>query len=178
MLSNLSIKIRLFLVLIIGALGLVILSIFALAEIDDGLIGAYDRQLKTISDAAYSTVQSHYDAYQAGDVTLEEAQANAAKAVSVMRYEGKNYLWINDLDGVLVMHPHRAERVGESMLELTDAKGTKIYQEFVAAAREGGGFVEYFGRRPGADEKLTSPKKAYIQTFGPWDWAIGTGHLC
>ena len=174
MLGQLSIKFRLAVIVVIGIFGLTALGVFSLIEKKAELRAQYERRLETITTLALSVAGARQADVQAGLMELEEAQAEAAREIGELRYDDDNYLWINDLDGILVVHPHRAEQIGTSMLGLTDHDGTFIYREFTAAARNGGGFVGYVGRRPNSEE-MTSPKLAHVTLFEPWDWAIGTG---
>ena len=174
MLRKLSIKRRLSAIVVISALGLTALGAYALLEKRAELTAQYERRLETITALALSIVEARYAESQSGEITVQDAQSLAAQDVSELRYDGNNYLWINDLDGILVAHPHRAEQIGTSMLGLTDPNVTQLYREFVEAANNGGGFVGYVSRRPDSDT-MTSPKLAHISHFEPWNWAIGTG---
>ncbi len=174
MLSRLTIKLRLIIVATVGLVGLVFLGAEKVAEIRAELHSAVEQRLEMVTEIGLSIAQTRFDETAAGTLSEAEARARAAAEIAELRYEGTNYLWINDLDGILVAHPHRAEQIGTSMLGLTDSDGTPIYRRFVEAARDGGGFVGYVGRRPGSDQ-MTSPKLAHIAVFEPWGWAIGTG---
>ncbi|MBV5335600.1 cache domain-containing protein, partial [bacterium] len=47
-------------------------------------------------------------------------------------------------------------------------------REFVAVAgRQGGGFVYYKWPKPGLKDPVE--KIAYVQTFAPWGWIVGSG---
>ncbi|MCP5365052.1 MAG: cache domain-containing protein [Hyphomicrobiales bacterium] len=144
-------------------------------DLKDTLITERKAQLKDLVSAARSVAADYHTRAESGEMTKDKAQAEAKRAIGNLRYADKGYFWINDLQGILVMHPHRPERVGQSMLELTDVNGKKIYSAFVdTAKRDGGGFVDYVGRRPGSKD-MTSPKLAYVGSFEPWGWIIGTG---
>ena len=53
------------------------------------------------------------------------------------------------------------------MLELTDVNGVKFIRELLAAAKRGGGFVEYHWDDPSVkgDEATGSPKLSYTEGF-------------
>ena len=174
MLNHLTIKLRLALLVAVSLVGLALLGTIQVLDLRGQRVSEAQDRLNMVTEAALSIAQARHADAIAGALTSAEAQALAAAQITELRYEGSNYLWINDLDGILVAHPHRTDQVGTSMLPLTDANGTAIYQEFVAAARTGGGYVDYVGRRPGSEE-MTSPKLAHIVSFAPWEWGIGTG---
>ena len=174
MLRNLSIRVWLWLMVPLAVAGLVALGVFTIVEERAAMRTQAEKRLQTVTALAVSIAESRHADWAAGRLSEDDARTQAAEAISALRYDGNNYLWVNDLDGILVAHPHRAEQIGTSMLGLTDSDGTKIYQEFTQAAANGGGFVGYVGRRPNS-EAMTSPKLAHIAPFEPWEWAIGTG---
>lgn len=111
---------------------------------------------------------------KAGLMTLEAAQKEAAHHVSQLRYEKKEYLWINDLNAVCIMHPIKPELNGKDLSDMKDPKGVRIFMEFVKVCKEkGGGFVPYMWPKPG--EKDPVPKISYVKTYGPWGWVVGSG---
>ncbi len=174
MLRNLSIKYRLFAIVGLAVIGLAAIAANGLWELKQSLM--QDRQDKTREhvELAISIAADFHQRAETGEMDAAAAQSAAAGAIQVLRYAGNNYFWINDLEGILVMHPHREDQIGTSMLDLTDREGTKIYQEFLrAVADDGAGIVDYIGRRPGTE--INAPKIAYVQTFEPWGWVIGSG---
>ena len=174
MLRSLPIRVWLWLMVALGVAGLMALGLLTMVEERAAMRAQAERRLETTTAVAVSIAESRHADWVAGIISEDEAKAQAAEVIAALRYDGNNYLWVNDLDGILVAHPHRAQQIGTSMLGLTDSNGTLIYREFTQAAANGGGFVSYVGRRPNA-ETMTSPKLAHIATFEPWEWAIGTG---
>ncbi len=74
----------------------------------------------------------------------------------------------------MVMHPYKPELDGTDLAGYQDPNGKHLFVEFVRVCREnGGGFVEYFWPKYGADEP--QPKLSYVEVFEPWNWIIGTG---
>jgi methyl-accepting chemotaxis protein len=111
---------------------------------------------------------------KAGLVTLEVAQKEAARHISKLRYEKKEYLWINDLNAMCIMHPIKPELNGKDLSGMKDPNGVHIFQEFVKVCKEkGGGFVNYMWPKPG--EKDPIAKISYVKTFAPWGWVVGSG---
>lgn len=174
MIQRLSIRLRLSIIVAAGVLGLIALGIQELSGLRAELLAQHQERLQAITHVARSIAEARHDEAERGDLTRVDAQRIAAAQIQELRYDGNNYLWVNDLQGRLVAHPHRVDQIGTSMLSLTDSEGTQIYREFVDAAHSGGGFVDYVGRRPGSDS-MTAPKLAHITAFQPWGWAIGTG---
>jgi len=165
---------RLTLIVIASIVGMVVIAALGLVSARDSMME--ERRIKTreVVELAVSIASAAEARVRSGELSAEAAQTLALDRIREMRYAGDNYFWINDLDGVLLMHPHRAKAIGTSVLGLKDAAGQLMYVSFLdVARRDGGGFVEYVGRRPGTD--INAAKLSYVQTFKPWGWVIGTG---
>ncbi|MBI3443790.1 MAG: cache domain-containing protein [Magnetospirillum sp.] len=169
-----SIRFRILAIPALAALGLVAFAIITVLTVRTGQMEVRRVQIHSVVESAVKMAEAYHTKAKKGEMTEAEAKAQALAAIGMMRFDGDNYLWVNDLDGILLMHPFRAKEVGKSMLEVKDSAGKFIYQAFVATGRAGGGLVDYVGRRPGADS-YDSPKLAQIIPYGPWGWGIGTG---
>jgi methyl-accepting chemotaxis protein len=111
---------------------------------------------------------------KSGALTLEDAKKLAAVRLGTLRYGEQDYLWINDLQPRMVMHPFKPELNGKDLSGTKDPGGKLIFQEFVRVCREkGGGFVDYLWPKPGASEPVH--KVSYVKLFEPWGWVIGSG---
>jgi methyl-accepting chemotaxis protein len=123
-----------------------------------------------------STILSDYQAQvDAGKLSKEEAQKQAADKVKLLRYNSKEYFFISDVNCRLVANPLRPEMEGKDMSSFKDADGKFVYQEFTKAATsdQGAGFVDYRQIKP--KESEPQPKLSYTKLFKPWGWVIGTG---
>jgi methyl-accepting chemotaxis protein len=162
------------LIVVVSIVGMVLVSLIGLYTARDNLIEERKVKSRSLVELAASLAQAAEARARAGEIPLDVAKADALARIRELRYEDDNYFWVNDLDGILLMHPHRANAIGTSVLGLKDAAGTLMYQKFLAVARESGaGFVDYVGRRPGTD--VNAAKLSYVKTFTPWGWVIGTG---
>ena len=76
-----------------------------------------DRQRATrfAVETASGTVESLGKAAASGEITVEEAQKRAIAQLRVMRYDGKEYFWINDMQPRMVMHPVKPELDGKDL---------------------------------------------------------------
>jgi methyl-accepting chemotaxis protein len=130
--------------------------------------------LKSIIDFAYSLIKNYDEKAASGLMTLNEAQKRAIEDLRVARYLGKEYVWINDLQYRLVMHPYKPELEGLDQTNYIDVYGKHIFVEFVNASQsQAGGFVEYSW--PKYEGKQGVPKIAFVKRYQPWGWVIGTG---
>jgi methyl-accepting chemotaxis protein len=72
------------------------------------------------------------------------------------------YIWINDLNGVILMHPIKNKLVGRNMTGIKDRTGKRFIAVGVQLAEEqGSGWVGYMWPKPG--EKQVSPKVSYVK---------------
>ncbi len=143
---------------------------------EESMTDGYSMEIKSQVQGALSVIQSFYDRSQSGELTEEEAKKMAAEAVRAMRYrdDASGYIWIDGEDHVLVMHPILTEQEGTNRYDLTDQNGVKVTQSVVSAARNGGGFNEFYFTK--SDGVTVAPKVAYAQMFEPWGWAVATGN--
>ena len=77
---------------------------------------------------------------KANKITSEEAKQRAYNAIKAMRYgnDKKDYIWINDFEPKIIMHPIRKELEGKNVSDFKDSNGLFIYQEIVKIAKKNG----------------------------------------
>jgi methyl-accepting chemotaxis protein len=172
--KSMSIKTKLSLVIIIVMLGLLAVSAFSLFNEKSSLLK--DRQAKTrnLVEAAYSVVVYQHELQTKGVLTEEQAKTAAMSLIKALRYEGKEYFWINDMTPRVLMHPTKPELDGKDVSDLKDPTGKKLFVEFAEVVKkEGAGFVSYMWPKPGFTEPV--PKISYVKGFSDWGWVIGSG---
>ncbi len=131
----------------------------------------YRQQLKSIVDVAHHTVAQ---VYARTDIDEAEKKRQAAALVGAMRYNEKDYLWINDMGPSMVMHPIKPALNGKDLSAFKDPQGKKLFVEMIDVCRQNGeGTVDYLWPKPGHDEPVA--KLSYVKLFKPWNWVIGTG---
>jgi len=166
-------------VAILGALGISFLKESMdqdLATYEEAMNAGYSLEIKSEIQGAISVVQGYYDRSQTGELTEEEAKEMAKEEIRVMRYrdDGSGYMWIDDTDYNLVMHPILPEQEGNNRYDLTDQNGVKIIQSIMKSAEAGGGYNQFYFTK--ADGVTVAPKYAYSEKFEPWNWVITTGN--
>jgi methyl-accepting chemotaxis protein len=109
-----------------------------------------------------------------GHLTRAAAQTLAAAAIKGMRYQGAEYLWINDMQPTMIMHPVKPELNGKNVGGLADPTGFHLFTAMVDVVKtRSEGTVPYMWPRPGAEAPV--PKLSYVKGFAPWGWIVGTG---
>ena len=171
---SLSISRRLWLILIVSVLMLFVLAAAMLKQIHDDLYRAKAEKTMHVVQTV-SGVLSYYQGLEAaGTMTREAAQQQALKEIRVLRYGQGDYLWINDLRPVMVMHPTNPKLEGQDLSGIKDPDGFAVFNEMVTVAKsQGAGLVDYRWPKPGASEPVK--KTSYVQLFQPWGWILGSG---
>lgn len=103
----------------------------------------------------------------------EEAQRRAIERLESLRFEGNNYIFVYQSDGLMLVQPALPDRVGTSMLDATDASGQHMIRDMAEIAEQGGGFYQYEWPHPETGEPET--KYSYADGVDGWDWVLGAG---
>ncbi len=125
-------------------------------------------------------------AVQQAVAILEKEGAAGLDKVGKIRFCGDNYVFVNDFEGVTLMHvkPHL---IGKVLIGLKDDTGKRFFADFTKMAQSakantvngeyynGSGWVSY--RWPKPDETAFSPKVSYIQgcLMGGQNIYVGAG---
>ena len=131
-------------------------------------------QLRYETEEAMSICEFMYGKYQAGEMTMEEAQKQSADIIRDLRYnDGNGYFWVDTSKGINVVLLGR-DTEGQSRWDLTDSSGNKFIQQMIEnGLKEGGGYTELMFAKPNETEEL--PKINYTAYYEPFDWVMGTG---
>jgi methyl-accepting chemotaxis protein len=164
------------LVLAVLALGsLAGLGLFVIEQSRENLYEQKKADIRHVVEAAASIIAGYEKRAAAGEMTRAQAQAEARKTLTTLRYQSSEYVFALDFEGNFVIHPIKPERIGKNAIGEKDPSGKAYIQEFVAAAKRGGDFVSYGFQLPQSTQR--ADKISYIAGFQPWQWAIGSGVL-
>jgi len=130
-------------------------------------------------------------AFSADDCGAPAVKANVDKAVEIINKEGKagfeaagkirfckdeGYIYITDINGLMVMHPVAAHLVGKSVAAIKDPSGKLFFAEMIdKVKKQGSGWVPYKWPKPGqktAADKCGYAKKATIDKV---DYIVASG---
>lgn len=165
--------------LVLGALGVSFLKKSMdqnMETYERAMYDGYRTEIKSEVQSAVAIIQGYYDRSQSGELSEAEAKRLACEDIRAMRYrdDSTGYMWIDDTDYILVMHPILPEQEGNNRYDLTDQNGIKIIQNIMKTANAGGGYNEFYFTK--ADGVTVAPKLAYSEKFGPWSWVVTTGN--
>ncbi len=174
LLGNIKIKYKLWIIIGLMAMGTAVLISVSLMSLKDNLLE--DRKIKTkhVVETVHGFLNHYYGMEQSGELSRQEAQQAAQKAIEALRYDKDEYFWINDMNAVVIMHPIKPALNGKDLTNLEDANGKKIFSEFVGVVKASGeGYVNYLWPKPGHDDPQA--KVSYVKGFSPWGWIVGNG---
>lgn len=121
----------------------------------------------------FTVINEQYNAHK-DKMTKSELRAHIKKLVNSARYGENGYFWINDLKGVMIMHPIQTNLDNQNLYDWQDENGKKIFKAFAhVASTIKEGFVDYVWPKPGF--KKAQEKVSFVKLFEPFTWVIGTG---
>jgi len=134
---------------------------------------AYQATLQKVMNRVFSELESIEKEKGLG---LEEKQQKAKDFIKIVRWgpEKKDYFWINDDQGKMLMDPYVPDLVGKDLSDFKDQNGKAVFVEFIKICREKEqGFIDYFW--PRYEGKKPVQKVSLVRLFKPWGWIVGTG---
>ena len=118
------------------------------------------RNTRAFVQTAVQAAQGYADKAKAGQLSEADAKAKAMAEIGALRYDGSEYVWINDMQPRMVMHPIKPEMNGKDLADYADPNGKKLFVAFVdAVKRQGSGDVDYEWPRPGAIRPAARPAR-------------------
>ena len=148
--TSISLSVRLYALVALALAVLVGALTFSLFQSYDMLVEERRIGLAQINDNAVAILDKYHKMELDGTLTREEAQERAKDVIGAMRYQPDGYMWINDMQPAMVMHPIKPELNGKDLSQNKDPNGKHLFVEFVntvKASKEG--FVDYYWPKPG-----------------------------
>lgn len=133
-----------------------------------------DLLIKSEVETAVSLLQAIFTKHQKGEMSLEQAKKLGADLLRELTYGDREYFWADTTEGVNVVLYGRKDVEGRNRLEDKDVKGAPFIKDYIATAKGGGGYIEYWYPKKGETE--ARPKRSYVLLFKPFGWIVGTGY--
>ncbi len=158
----------------LGVMWLVLLVTLTInaSQLHGALVTERRMQLVEAVEMAESLVQHYQDMAQQGVMEQRAAREQALDALQNLRYGNGNYVYAVSSDLHILAHPERPR--GQDVSNVTGGDGSLLFQNVIAAAGEGSGFVEYrsnFSR----DGKDNLSVLAFVQHDRDWDMYLVSG---
>ncbi|MCP3944046.1 MAG: hypothetical protein GY710_21560 [Desulfobacteraceae bacterium] len=90
--------------------------------------------------------------------------------------DGKGYIWIHNLDGIMIMHPIKPALDGKGLMDMRDTNGVYLFVAMNEIVEEkGAGWIPYVWPKPG--KKESSPKVSYVMLVevDGHEYVVGSG---
>ena len=132
--------------------------------------------LSTTSSFAACTKDQAKSAVEKVCAIIEKKGDAAKDDVASFRYCDTNYVWIQDSDVKMVVHPIKGRLNGRDLKRNKDKKGKHLFVEFdkKAKAVKAGGWVDYYWTKPG--EETPTAKVSFVKMCnGTKKWIAGSG---
>lgn len=138
----------------------------------EGLKKEKAADLKRVVDAVYNQIVDFHARYR-DSMSEKDLREEIINLIVAARYEGDNYVWLNDLESRMVAHPSR-ELQGKDLSGLKDVKGASFMLDMVDLVKEKGeGMTSYWWAKPGETEPKL--KISYVRLIPELDLVVGTG---
>ncbi|WP_168798585.1 methyl-accepting chemotaxis protein [Herbaspirillum sp. ST 5-3] len=171
---QLNIAKKLWLLAACALLGMIILTAIFLQSERTLILNERKASVRQTVETAYSVVEYYQGLAASGKLSEDDAKRGAMDAVKALRYSGKEYFWINDMQPRMIMHPFKPELEGKALDDNKDPSGKQLFVEMVNTVKaHGDGFVFYAWNKPDSTE--LGQKVSYVKGFAPWGWVIGSG---
>ncbi|MBX9635901.1 MAG: cache domain-containing protein, partial [Magnetospirillum sp.] len=174
MFSSLPIAMRLWSMVVLSLIGFAIAFTGEMREMSSNTYAGRQAKVKNVVQAAHSILGHFAHLAETGVMSREQAQTAAKNAIAAIRYDEREYLWLNDLSGIMVMHPTNPDLDGKALFQLKDANGKFFFKEMVdIVLAKGEGELGYLWPKAGSTH--AEPKLSYVKGFAPWNWMVGSG---
>jgi methyl-accepting chemotaxis protein len=137
-------------------------------------VAAQDLLIKSEVETAMSMLGAINAKHQRGEMTMEKAKQLGADLLRELRYGSEGYFWADTTEGVNVVLYGRKDVEGRNRIKDKDSRGNYYIKDFMAKAKAGGGYVEYWFPKKG--QTTEQSKKAYVLPFKPFGWVVGSGY--
>ncbi|MDP1822223.1 MAG: methyl-accepting chemotaxis protein [Archangium sp.] len=176
MLNQRSLTSRIVLLVTISTLVLGSVVGVLLYRLRSEMMDARSRFPRVAVETALSQVAWFEEQEASGALTRDEAQRRALEVLKRLRFDGGNYVWVNDLSPKMVMHPMNPALDGTDLTHNADPNGKRLFMEMIAGVKRSptrDAYVDYLWPKPGATEPV--PKISYVKASGRWGWVVGAG---
>jgi methyl-accepting chemotaxis protein len=174
LLDRLKVSSKLRLTIILASLIILSTQIMSAVDLKENMMAERKAMAKSLVESAVSLIEANALSASNSSLSEQDAKAIAMEQVKAMRFGENGYLWINDINGIMLMHPIKSNLNGKSMVKSSTATISDAFTKFVTVARnQGSGFVDYFWPKPGSSEPES--KVSYVKKTAHWNWVVGTG---
>lgn len=173
MLKNIKLSGKLGILIFIFVTGSIIQGGYSIASLYDEVLSNKKEKVQDEVRAALKVIEYFYQ--QRGVLGDAQSKILAKESLRRLRIGKEGYIWINDYQHKMLMHPIVPDNEGKDMTNAKDAAGKYHIQEMVkvASSAKQEGFISYLHNTPAFSQP--EEKISYVKGFKPWGWVVGTG---
>jgi len=146
---------------------------FTIRDIRIELLAANEARVNQMTELVYNMLADYKQDADRGLLTVSQAQQMALAKVKAMKYDGQNYVWINDYKGNMLAHP---TLTGKNLMDTKDKNGVRFIGDGTDdAVRNSTALIHYSFTKQGQGQERIFPKISYFRNFADWHWVIATG---
>ncbi|HEX5391662.1 MAG TPA: cache domain-containing protein, partial [Rhodocyclaceae bacterium] len=166
---------RLILVTCFAALGMAVVSAFALFSLRDTMVEERQAGVDMLVRLAAKQIQRYVELEKTGKLSREDAQATAKEAMRGLR-DGGDYVFVRSGDKLTMtlVHPDPSKEGKESDGGKLPNGSTTVAEYLKALGNGNHGIALIYTKRPTGPEDAL-PKINVIQRIPEWGWVVGSG---
>jgi len=130
-------------------------------------------EIRNLLESAQSITEHYVAEAQSGALTTQAAQVQALAALSAIRYDKDNAVFVVQNNGTILADQNSA-LIGTNQWDLADAGGRLIYQPLIESAMAGKLEYNHYDIPDGSGSTAV-PTMALALPVPQWNWVIGTG---
>jgi methyl-accepting chemotaxis protein len=165
-LSHLRLRTKLTLILGLSILALVISIGVAASMLRQRMLDDRLDKLRAVVESTIGFAQSLEKQVQAGRLTHDQALAQFRDDLHGMRFDGRNYVLVQNPDGLVVIHGGDPSREGKPTSSKDEQGRSSAEIIRTTLGEKDTGVISYLALKPGAAEP--TPKLSYVTRFAPW----------
>jgi signal transduction histidine kinase len=130
---------------------------------------------KEIAKVAVHSLATGFAALLSKAESEEEINSIFQNFIDKTRFysDSSGYFYVYTMNCVCVAHATQKDLINKNLYDFKDIKGNYVIRDLSAAAKKGGGFVEYYWVKPGTTEQIK--KLGYVEPIPGTYYFIGTG---
>jgi methyl-accepting chemotaxis protein len=155
-------------------LGIIAISVFFVVTEKNLILKEHQLGIQNTVEVASSLVEHYQKQVTESKMSEADAKQAALVAVKAIRFGENGYMWINDTQPKMLMHPILPAMEGQDLSDKKDSKGKALYIEMRDIAKsKGAGFVSFMWPKP--NSTVPVEKLAYVKLNTQWSWVISSG---
>mgnify|MGYP002653073813 CR=1 FL=1 len=131
LLRNVPISKRLWLIPVVAVVMLFILGMLMIQQVRSDLYRGKQEATRNVVEAAAGVFEHYHKLETSGAMTTADAQQAAIEQIRLLRYDGQDYFWINDLGPKMIMHPMQPKLDGQDLSKIKDPEGKELFNEMI-----------------------------------------------